>query len=299
LKFRHAKQSDKNNALKFCTDTFEWGDYIEEVWDDWNSDPNGYLTVAEEEEDSGVIAALSHAYICPNRKRVWLEGVRVNPNFRRRSIGTELIKRMVQYGKEQGAKEAAGLVSVKNLASQAMMEKNGFVVTSRWTYCYISTTASTVFQKPDTGQARIATSKDREIIGNYLKQSQIFRAAAENYEHLWRWYRLDLSSDILQNLIENRKIIIMTPHNHSIVEGVAIINKNGNNMLRIGYIDAFDILTLRRLIAFVINLAYSELGEKKSEILQMFITHTPFLQSAMGALAIDQYGQFLFYTKEF
>jgi len=298
LKFRHAKQSDKNNVLKFCTNTFEWGDYIEEVWDDWYSNPNGYLTVAEE-EGSGVIAALSHAYVCPNRKRVWLEGVRVNPNFRRRSIGTELIKRMVQYGKEQGAKEAAGLVSVKNLASQAMMEKNGFVVTSRWTYCYISTTASTVFQKPDTGQARIATSKDREIIGNYLKQSQIFRAAAENYEHLWRWYRLDLSSDILQNLIENRKIIIMTPHNHSIIEGVAIINKNCNNMLRIGYIDAFDILTLRRLIAFVINLAYSELGEKKSETIQMFITHTPFLQSAMGALAIDQYGQFLFYTKEF
>jgi hypothetical protein len=63
LKFRHAKQSDKNNALKFCTDTFEWGDYIEEVWDDWNSEPNGYLTVAEEEEDSAVIAALSHAYV--------------------------------------------------------------------------------------------------------------------------------------------------------------------------------------------------------------------------------------------
>ena len=126
MKFRHAKQSDKNNALKFCTDTFEWGDYIEEVRDDWNSEPNGYLTVAEEEEDSAVIAALSHAYVCPNRKRVWLEGVRVNPNFRRRSIGTELIKRMVQYGKEQGAKEAAGLVSVKNLASQAMMEKKWF-----------------------------------------------------------------------------------------------------------------------------------------------------------------------------
>jgi len=125
LKFRHAKQSDKNNVLKFCTNTFEWGDYIEEVWDDWYSNPNGYLTVAEE-EGSGVIAALSHAYVCPNRKRVWLEGVRVNPNFRRRSIGTELIKRMVQYGKEQGAKEAAGLVSVKNLASQAMMEKKWF-----------------------------------------------------------------------------------------------------------------------------------------------------------------------------
>jgi L-amino acid N-acyltransferase YncA len=299
LKFRHAKQSDKNNVLRFCTNTFEWGDYIEEVWDEWYSDPNGYLTVAEEEEDNSVIAAVSHAYVCPNRKRVWLEGVRVSPNFRRRSIGTELIKKMVQYGKEQGAKEAAGLVSIKNVASQAMMEKNGFVVTSRWTYCYISTTASTVFQKPETSQARIATSKDKEMICNYLKQSQIFRAAAENYEHLWRWYRLDLSSDILQNLIEDRKIIIMTTHNHSVIEGVTIINKNDNNMFQIGYIDAFDVLTLRHLIAFVINLAHSELGEKKSETLQMFIAHTPFLQSAMGDLAIDQYGQFLLYTKEF
>ena len=297
MKFRHAKQSDKNNVLRFCTNTFEWGDYIEEVWDEWYSDPNGYLTVAE--EDSSAIAAVSHAYVCPNRKRVWLEGVRVNPNFRRRYIGTELIKKMVQYGKEQGAKEAAGLVSIKNVASQAMMEKNGFVVTSRWTYCYISTTASTVFQKPETVQARIAISKDKEMICNYLKQSQIFRAAAENYEHLWRWYRLDLSSDTLQNLIEDRKIIIMTTHNHSVIEGVTIINKNDNNMFQIGYIDAFDVLTLRHLIAFVINLAHSELGEKKSETLQMFITHTPFLVSAMRDLAIDQYGQFLLYTKEF
>ena len=91
----------------------------------------------------------------------------------------------------------------------------------------------------------------------------------------------------------------MTTHNHSTIEGVAIINKIDNNVFQIGYIDAFDILTLRRLIAFVINLAYSELGEKKSETLQMFVTHTPFLQSAMGDLAIDQYGEFLLYTKEF
>jgi hypothetical protein len=90
----------------------------------------------------------------------------------------------------------------------------------------------------------------------------------------------------------------MTTHNHSIIEGVAIINKNDNNMFQIGYIDAFDVLTLRHLIAFVINLAYSELGEK-NETLQMFITHIPFLQSAMGDLAIDQYRQFLLYTKEF
>jgi RimJ/RimL family protein N-acetyltransferase len=61
----------------------------------------------------------------PNRNRVWLEGIRVNPDFKRRSIGTELIKKMMQYGREQGAQEAAAVVSVNNIASQAMMENNG------------------------------------------------------------------------------------------------------------------------------------------------------------------------------
>ena len=292
MKFRHAKQSDKEDVLRFCTNTFEWGDYIEEVWDVWYSDPNGYLMIAEENE---MIAAVSHAYVCPNRNRIWLEGIRVNPDFRRRSIGTELIKKMVQYGKKQGAQEAAGLVSVKNVASQAMMEKNGFVVTSRWIYCNSSTN---VHQEPDNGQAKIATLKDKEVMRSYLKQSQIFRAAAENYAHLWRWYHLHLDSDVLHNLIDNRKIIIMTNHDHSIIHGLMIINKNDNNMFQIGYIDAVDVLTLKHLITFVINLAYSELREKKSETLQMFVPQTSFLQAAMTDLEINQYGHFLLYRME-
>ena len=202
---------------------------------------------------------------------------------------------MLVYGKEHGAQDAAGLVSVKNVASQGMMEKNGFVVTSRWIYCYSSIN---IHQEPDTGQATIAKLKDKEIIRSYLKQSQIFRAAAENYVDFWRWYHLDLDSDVLQNLIDNRKIIIMDTHS-SIINGVVIINKYNNNMFQIGYIDASDVLTLRHLIAFVINLAYSELGEKKSETLQMFVPQTSFLQSVMTDLEISHYGNFLLYRMEF
>ena len=293
MKFRHAKPSDKHNVLRFCTNTFEWGDYIEEVWDEWYADPNGYLMIAEENE---VIAAVSHAYLCPNRNRVWLEGVRVNPDFRRRAVATELIKNMLVYGKEHGAQDAASLVSVKNVASQGMMEKNGFVVTSRWIYCYSSINTH---QEPDTGQATIAKLKDKEIIRSYLKQSQIFRAAAENYAHLWRWYHLYLDSDFLQNLIHDRKIIITTNHDHSIIHGLVIINKNDNNMFQIGYIDAVDVQGLRALIGFVINLAYSELREKKSETVQMFVPQTSFLQSAMTDLDISRYGNFLLYRMEF
>ena len=301
LNLRHAKQSDKNTVLRFCTNTFEWGDYIEQVWDLWYSDPNGYLMVGEEEEeeDNGVIAAVSHAYVCPNRNRVWLEGIRVNPDFRRKSIGTKLIKKMLEYGKEQGAKEAAAVVSVNNMASQAMMEKNGFVVTSRWSYCY-SSINSKINQKPETGQAKIARLKDKEIICSYLKQSQIFRAAAENYVDSWRWYYLDLGSSILQNLIDNKKVVIIMGNHHSIIDGVMIINKYNDNVLQIGYLDASDVLTLRHLIAYVINnLAhYYELTEKRYEKLQIFIPQIPFFQSAMADLGINQYGQFLLYRME-
>ena len=77
-----------------------------------------------------------------------------------------------------------------------------------------------------------------------------------------------------------------------------IINKNDNNMFQIGYIDAVDVLTLKHLITFVINLAYSELREKKSETLQMFVPQTSFLQAAMRDLEINQYGHFLLYRME-
>lgn len=78
-----------------------------------------------------------------------------------------------------------------------------------------------------------------------------------------------------------------------------IINKNDENMFQIGYIDAVDVLALKHLITFVINLAYSQLREKKSETLQMFVPLTSFLYSAMTDLEVNQYGHFLLYRMGF
>jgi hypothetical protein len=47
IKIRDAIKTDKQEVLEFCTDTFQWGDYIHEVWDDWYSDRNGVLLVGE------------------------------------------------------------------------------------------------------------------------------------------------------------------------------------------------------------------------------------------------------------
>ena len=57
------------------------------------------------------LIGVSHASLLPGKRNVWLEGIRVNPKYRRRYVATELINKMVLYGKRQGAKEASAMVS--------------------------------------------------------------------------------------------------------------------------------------------------------------------------------------------
>lgn len=141
MKIRAAKKSDKEEVLRFCGNTFEWGDYIDQVWDLWYSERNGVLMIAEKEDydiqcnkSQSSVIAVSHVSLCPNRKHIWLEGIRVNPIYRRRCIGMQLLNKMISFGKEQGGKEASAIVADNNIASQLLMEKNGFAVISKWSY---------------------------------------------------------------------------------------------------------------------------------------------------------------------
>jgi N-acetylglutamate synthase-like GNAT family acetyltransferase len=122
---RPAKSSDKEEILSFCTSTFSWGDYIDQVWDMWRQE--GKLFVAESD---GKKIAMAHAAVCPGKRQVWLEGVRVSPDYRRSKIATALIEKMLQHGKKHGVRRACAIVAADNTASRRMMEKNGFAVAS-------------------------------------------------------------------------------------------------------------------------------------------------------------------------
>jgi N-acetylglutamate synthase-like GNAT family acetyltransferase len=244
----------------------------------------------DSKKSSSIIAGVSHAYVCPSRNVVWLEGVRVRRNYRRISIASQLIKKMVEYGKEKGAKEAAAVVSINNIASQSMMEKNGFIVTSKWNYY----STEKLLQKFETEKAKIATSKDTERIRNYLKKSPIFKSSAESYVDSWRWYHLDLHSDILHSLIKKEKVFVMG-NDVSIVDGVAIIGE-GNNIFQIGYLDAFDGFALKCLAKSVLDLAYNYEIERHGRI-QIFCPQTLCLQALIEDLGIFESGQFLLYKR--
>ena len=243
MKIRRAKSSDKEEILSFCTDTFSWGDYIDQVWDYWFSDKNGRLFVVE---DGDKKIGMSHVAICPGRRSAWLEGVRVRPEYRRSRIATELLERMLAYAARHGARQASAIVSSENAPSQRMMEKNGFSAVSMWVY--YSTDQEFGLQK--TG-ARLATLADLGRIWEYLQKSQIYRLSAGMYVRSWHWYPLDRKA--LRELIKEKSVAVTGD-----VDGVAVINARGywkrNDVLQIVYLDSASKKSLRDLIAFAANM---------------------------------------------
>ncbi|MEO9363545.1 MAG: GNAT family N-acetyltransferase [Nitrososphaera sp.] len=243
MKIRRAKSADKEEILSFCTDTFSWGDYIDQVWDYWFSDKSGRLFVVEDGDER---IAMSHVAICPGSRSAWLEGVRVHPEYRRSRIATELLERMLAYAGRRGARQASAIVSSENAPSQRMMEKNGFSAVSRW--AYYSTDQEFGRQKT---RARLATLADLGGIWEYLQESQIYRLSAGTYVRGWHWYALDKKA--LRGLIREKSVAVTGD-----VDGVAVINARGywkrNDVLQIVYLDSASKKSLQDLLAFATNM---------------------------------------------
>ena len=310
MKIRPAAKADKEEVLKFCIDTFEWGDYIDQVWDLWYSDQAGFLFVAEEEyslndKKQSSVVALSHVSLCPNKNNVWLEGIRVNPNYRRRCVATQLINKMISYGREQGASKASAIVSEKNIASQLMMERNGFIMISKWNYYSINNITRMV-NKAKLG-SKVATLKDIEMICDYLRHSEVFKSSGGTYVNSWKWYPINLYSSVLADLIENKKVLIHG--NNNIIEGIAIINRDrhwnkdnkscnnsNSNAFQIVYLDASNVFALKDLISFVMILIHSE--DVIYDRLQVYSPQITYASIAMEQTGTIRSEEFLLYRRE-
>jgi N-acetylglutamate synthase-like GNAT family acetyltransferase len=295
LKIRHATKSDKGEVLRFCVNTFEWGDYIDQVWDFWISDRNGVLLVAEHDEEYNIhgkkrssVIAISHASLCPNNKNVWLEGIRVHPNFRHRYVATQLLNSMISYGKEQGADEASAIVAGKNITSQLMMESNGFAIISKWSYYNINK----IPKRVDKGKLRskVVTSEDTETVRNYLKRSAVYKSSGKTYVNSWRWYSLDLS--VLENFIKHEKVLVI---GNDPIEGLGIINKDSDNNFQIVYLDASNMSVLEELISFAVNLIHRE--DRTYNRIQIFSPQRKYVSTVMEQVGSERPEQFLLYKR--
>jgi GNAT superfamily N-acetyltransferase len=202
--------------------------------------------------NSSQVVGVSHAYFCPKKEQVWLEGIRINPKYRRIGIASELINRMIRYGKEMdnNVTEAAAITAETNTASRHMLEKNAFQNRAQWTYYTVgeenhhqtdmdgSTIRKHIFGKK---QGNVPNNNNRycknmnvyfaslgdigEII-TFLSKSKTFVSSGRRYFQSWKWYKLDLEHSEISELIADRMIIVVRTKSTHEIGGLAIINNH-------------------------------------------------------------------------
>ena len=121
--------SDKQQILDFCTDTFSWGDYIHEVYDSWIIE--GDLVILEEDN---VPIAMCHGVTYRDESMLWLEGIRVRHDYRRKGFAELLVSHLERNAHDLGIIHANMLIESENIPSLNLATKIGYERKSQWNY---------------------------------------------------------------------------------------------------------------------------------------------------------------------
>ena len=182
---REATALDKKSVLKFCQDTFSWGDYVDQVWDFWLSEGN--LLLFEKQFPIGIC----HAFFTKNQ--VWIEGIRIDPKFRRQKIASKLVKQAESIGKQKGIPISYMLIDTENMSSLAMANSLDYEIFQTWNFYSLTPKENSIFD--------ISFEKflDHEIYTHYVKS--------------WRWLPIDNLA--LSSFYEQNKIITSNVDNQN------------------------------------------------------------------------------------
>jgi hypothetical protein len=177
MEIREATSFDKNLVMKFCKNTFSWGDYIDKVWSSWLNEGNLFLF--EKEFPIGIC----HAFYFENQ--IWIEGIRIDPNFRRQMIASKLVTHAELIGKNNNVLSSYMLIDTKNKNSISMANSLNYKAFQIWNYY------SLIPKKNSNFKIEFEKSVNSDIFPFYVNS--------------WRWIKT--TENILFNLSAQNQII--------------------------------------------------------------------------------------------
>ena len=177
MKIREANISDKNSVLKFCKNTFSWGDYIEKVWSSWIDEGNLFLF----EKKSPV--GICHAFYSENQ--IWVEGIRIDPKHRREKIASKLVTYAESIGKKNQKSFSYMLIDTENKNSISMATSLNYDTLETWNYYSLNPKKNSNFK------IEFKKSVDSEIFTFFVDS--------------WRWIKT--TKQILTDLSSQNKIV--------------------------------------------------------------------------------------------
>jgi ribosomal protein S18 acetylase RimI-like enzyme len=232
FEIRPARSDDREAVLAFCKQTWEWGDYIEFVWDEWLDDPQGKLFVAIEEGQPVAVANMRML----NNTEAWFEGMRVDPTFRQHGLASALFDAQLEEAKRRGATTARLITESTNASAIRLLERS--YMRRIGAYAPFRALPLTTPTKQSYGLEipTVASSTDLDDIIHYLNASSIFPAAGGLYYQAFTAY--SITNELLLEKITANQLYILRRWDR--LDGLAIAEpREGHRekQLFVGYID--------------------------------------------------------------
>jgi|SRR5579884_2641879 len=287
IEVRAARPEDREAVLAFCVSTWDWGDYIEYVWDEWLNESNGMLLVATVDGKPVGVANVRML----TETEAWMEGMRVDPAYRQQGIATALFHAEIAEARRRGATTARLITESTNTASIHILEKNAMHRVG----VYAPFRAPVLTELPQRlagmGMPRLAATSDLDEIIDYLNASNIFPAVGGLYYSGFTAYTI--TSRLLETKIATEQVYLLRKWDR--LDGFALVEPREGRwgrQLFIGYIDG----TTESIseIAYALRHHIVELG------LEGVQAHVPDLMMVRDAFVGAEYewDEKLFYTYE-
>lgn len=119
---RPALPKDTADVFELTRTIWEGHDYVPFVWNDWLADTEGLLAVAEYGGHTVGLGKLTRL----TEKEWWLEGLRVNPEFQGRGIGSRLMLYLYDHWEKNFGNTVRLATACYNLTVQHLNERFGF-----------------------------------------------------------------------------------------------------------------------------------------------------------------------------
>ena len=242
MKIRKAKKTDKDQILSFCHHTFRWGDYIDRVWDKWLAEKNLFAI-----EQNGKAIGICNAGISPNQ--VWIEGIRINPDFRRKGYASRLVIEAESLARRKRLGISRMIIADNNKRSLSMAKKLGYSIEDKWWLYNLSPKRQKTTAKIVTNAKGLDT----------LIQSSTFSES-------WNWFSLD--NKILQKLAKQGRIIIY--YKNKKPQAIGIWNRSSrldDDVMQLGYISGTK-PGIKQIIRFMQNKGFEEKKDRVQLLVQ-------------------------------
>jgi GNAT superfamily N-acetyltransferase len=244
LFIRKAKPSDKKPILAFCQNTFRWGDYIANVWDSWLS-KKGLLAIESKGRPVGI------CNVSFSKNQVWIEGLRINPKFRRKGYGSKLVLEAESLAKKKKLKTSRMLIAQHNTRSLLLAKSLGYKIEDKWWLYNLRP------KKQTTKASSITSTKQTDGL-----------LTSNTYSESWEWLYLDKT--ILTKLIKKDKVIGYSKNKK--MEAIGIWNKSqiDKHVLQIGFLNGTK-TGMNAVLRFVQNKGYLQKSKRIQVLAQQKI----------------------------